>query len=197
MLRREALPLYGHPLADALVAASGEALVTLWPNHWQIDVAGEEVAVSWPAFFDVLRTRRPFRGAFNHPGFAMASFAPALRVPANVRSVSAAVLVFGRDRGVALDAFANAWSDREGLVFTTNEHSASAHAFVAVLPYARLVSVDEHRRTVTALAAHASRNGLPFDLGARIAARFIRLPGAVPGMPFETRTLEGCPINAQ
>lgn len=197
MLRREALPLYGPQLADALASGSGEAMVTLWPNHWQIDVAGEEIAVSWPAFFDVLRTRRPFRGAFNHPGFAMATFAPSLRVLANVRAVSALVLVFGRDRGVDLDAFATAWSHREGIVFTMNEHSASAHAFVAVLPYTRLVSATEHRSAVTALGAYASRNGLPFDPGARNPARFVRLPGTVPGMPFETRTLEGRPINAQ
>lgn len=195
MLKREALPLYGRRLSEALASPGGDALLTLWASHWRADVGSEEVELAWEALFDVLRTRRPFRGRFDHPGFTAATFAPERRVLANVRAVSAVVLMFDRAAGVELDAFAEAWADHAGLLFTTNEHSSSSHAFVAVLPYARIVSADEHRQVVEALAVRSSREGRPFDPGTRNPARFAYLPGAIPGRPFETRTLTGTPIT--
>ena len=191
MLRRHARPVFGRQLAAALSAPTGDAALTLWRTPSAPFDEGEEVELSWPAFFDVLATRRPFRGWMSQPGFSAATFAPAIRLTTNVRSVSALVCVFPRAAGVPIGAFVAAWRDHDGFVFTSAEHSSSAHAFVAVLPYVRLVSLDEHRGAVEALAVQARREGRPFDAGARNAARFVYFTGAVPGRPFEAHALAG------
>lgn len=194
MLRREALPLYGREIADALASPRRGALVTLWPHDWK-DEGAEELESDWPAFFDVLRTRRPFRGRRNHPGFTACSFAPQSRVLLNIRAISAVVLVFGRAHRVSIGDFVSAWSDRAGVVFTTAEHSSAAHSFVAVLPYTRLVALDEHREIAERLRVLACREGRPFDIGTRNPARFVQLPGTVPGRAFEVRDLGGVCLN--
>lgn len=85
--------------------------------------------------------------------------------------------------------------DVAGLVYTAAEHSAPSHAFFAVLPYARPVSLNEHRRMMDRLHTRAKAEDRPFDDGARNPARFVRLPGTVPGRPFEARTLSGAPLH--
>lgn len=89
------------------------------------------------------------------------------------------------------------WEDRFGVVYTTNTHSAHAHAFVAVLPYSRPVSRTEHVRAVEGLARIALAQGRPFDLRARSPSRFVYLPGAIPGCAFDARTLAGTPISVK
>ena len=97
MLRREAVPLFGLRVADALSASreggddAPEALVTLWEARWKFD-GGEELGTDWPTMFDVLRERRPWRGAWHHPGWSPATFAPSVRTRACVRSVGALVV---------------------------------------------------------------------------------------------------------
>ncbi len=191
MLRREALPTYGRPLADALSAPGGDAAITLWPNRFAPDAQGEEVELSWPTLYAVLANRRPYRGSANHPGWAPATFAPLLRVPANVRSVSALVFCFSPDARTRLDDFCASWSGVHGFAYTLAGHTPRANAFAAIFPYRRPISNDAHRRVVIALSSEASRRGRPFDYLAMNAARLIPLTGAIPGEEFCTRQIPG------
>lgn len=191
MLKREALPVFGRQLAAALSSPGGDAAITLWRTQAAPPEEGEEIELSWPALFEILATRRPFRGRFHHPGWTPATFAPLMRTLASVRSVAAVVCMFTPSARVSVGAFVSAWADHSGFVFTSGDHSSEAHAFTAVLPYARLVSLDEHRSAVERLGALSRRDGRPFEAGARNPARYVYLPGAVPGRPFEAHELRG------
>ena len=191
MLRRECQPLYGRRVADALARPRGEARITLWPTHSRPSEGAEEMEVRWTDLFAILGEWRPWRGRFSHPGWCAATFAPAIRTPANIRSVSALVQRFDTVNGVSIERFRDAWPRFEGLIYTTAEHTPARPSFVAVLAYARLVSGEEHRDAVERLGAQARREGRPFDPGARNPARFVYLPGAVPGRPFEAHELRG------
>jgi len=96
---------------------------------------------------------------------------------------------------VTLGSVGNAWGSKLGLLYTTNRHSADAHDFVAVLPYARAASPAEHVRIFAWARVRSRDAGLPVDPGAGSAARFFFLPGAVPGDPFEVHELVGKPID--
>jgi hypothetical protein len=194
LLRREILPLYGSRVAAALSRPRAESRITLWPKHSRPSEGAEELEVSWADLFAILSEWRPWRGRFHHPGWCAATFAPAIRTPANIRSVSALVQRFDPVAGVSAERFREAWPSFEGLTLTTAEHTSTRPAFVAIWPYARLVSLDEHQSAVKNFAMLARGNGLPFDAGAGNAARFVYLPGVVPGQPFEVHELRGSPL---
>jgi hypothetical protein len=145
---------------------------------------------TWSRFFDVLRTWRPFRGRFNHPGWVPATFAPMTRTLANVRSVAALVLHV-EGRGLAVDDVARAWGDCYGLVQTTDRHTAETLSALVVVPYGRATSLQEHARVAEWAQTRSRGGGLPTDHGARNPARWLYLPGTVPGAPFEARMLDG------
>lgn len=192
MLKREALPLYGPRLAKALAAPQAGAIITVWPNR--ASDAGEEVELGWEQLYDVLQTRRPFRGASDHPVWSPATFVPAIRAIANIRSISAVLLVFPNTARIGMSEFISAWSSHAGMVVTSPDHDERAPSFAAMLTYNRLVSLTEHQATVTALQTEAARERRPFDPRARNPARYIFLPGAVPGRTFSAQELGGTPI---
>ena len=195
MLRREASQLFGPRLADALGASPdpsciAPALVTLWARMSQSS-DGEELETSWTQFFDVLRERRPFRGAYYHPGWSPCALAPSVRAPANVRAVSALLMRFGRGSGARLSQAQNAFDGVHGLIVTTHRHSRAVPDFVAVLPYSRLVSSAEHRKLAVWAMKRAAARGLPRGHSAPNGAGFTFLTGVIPGAPFEVVELRG------
>lgn len=191
MLRRECSPLYGARLANALARPRPEARVTLWPARWRVTEGVEELEIGWDDLFAVLSEWRPWRGAFNHPGWSAATFAPASRTLQNVRSVSAIVQRFEANDGVSVDAFVASWSAFEGIVYTGHEHAPLRPSFIAVIRHARCVSAREHEYVVHALGREARAVGAPFDPDSCNPARFIFLPGSLPGQEFRAVRLAG------
>jgi|HubBroStandDraft_1064217.scaffolds.fasta_scaffold70662_1 hypothetical protein len=109
----------------------------------------------------------------------------------NVRSVAAVVLHVKRTAGLTLDVAARAWEGFCGLIYTTNRHSPHALDALIVLPYVRAASTMEHSRIVNWAQSRNRDRGLPSDPEARNPARWLYLPGTVPGHPFETIELDG------
>jgi hypothetical protein len=196
MMRHVATQVFGRKVARALGTTSwtgghlGEAVVTIWPA-WTNLHGGESLDVTWPYLFEVLRRWRPFRGQLYHPGWTAATFAPMARTSANVRSVSALVMHFERVPALTVKDLAAAWGAFYGLVQTTNRHSRTALDALVILPYARAASLAEHRRVAVWSSLRNLARGIPPDPGARSPARWLYLPGTVPGYTFETCELAG------
>jgi hypothetical protein len=195
VLKREALPLFGRRIARALTGnrspAEGEALVTLWEACHRVE-GGEELSTTWPAFFEALRERRPWRGSWWHPGFSLATFAPNVRTRANVRSVTALVMTF---RGVSVDVLRARWGNCFGLVQTTHLHAPGRPSVRAVLPFARPASAAEHAAFAAWACRRSDEAGHRCEPDAANIAQFVYLPGAVPGSPFETAELCGAMLD--
>ena len=162
--------------------------VTLWRKL--LDTVGERLAFEWAEFAALLLGRPgPFL-ADEHPGWSPGTFVGERRGKGNVERLWC--LVFDIDGtktiGWALDVFAG----RLGLLHTSKSHTPERHRYRVVLPLARPVTAAEHD-AMWRRFNHRWPNA--FDDGAKDASRFWYRPALGASRLYETRELEGPPLD--
>jgi predicted P-loop ATPase len=173
--------------ADGLTTEP-RAEVTMWASL--TDTTGMPKECDWLTWFARLSAASPFQGKDRHPGWSAATFEPCLRATTNVRSLSAAVLDY--DGGATIAEAVGTWRACFGFLHTTKSNTPEAPRFRVVLPFSRPVTPGEYQRIWKVLDA---RTGHTIDRATKDPCRFWYEPGSEHPEHFETRNLEGAPLD--
>lgn len=162
--------------------------ITLWPGLTAPN--GRRITAPWSQVLVDLATPREAAEKSTLPGWSLATFREDRRAKANVEAVHA--LVLDDDSGtVTLDDAAAEWTGCDGLVFTTHSHTPERPRHRTILALSRSVTADEYER----LYRWACSRIPTLDPHTCDASRLWFVPAHRPGAIFETRRLEGGPLD--
>lgn len=161
------------------------AELTFWPNL--LTPRGTRVSMPWGRLFTQFSNWREFAGDNQHPGWSAGIFDPPQRGLGQVKQMSALVLDY--DDGTPIDDVAKKWTGNYGLIHTTRKHQPGKPRCRVILPFARLISIDEYTHV------WARRTPYNTDQATKDASRFWFVPGSPHEGTFEARWLEGPPLD--
>lgn len=163
---------------------------TYWPNLTATN--GRTFTSTLAQLAERFRGPRTVASKAALPGWAPTAFRGS-RCLQNVAQVDA--LGFDVDGGLSFEDGLRVAADHRALVHTTFNHRAEAPRLRIILEASRPMTVDEHRRLWTWLAAGLSAQGATVDPKAKDASRLWFLPGIPPGGEYAVGTTDGTVLD--